>query len=104
MNQNTAQQTCNKRDHPPFFLGHVVATPGALAALKEAGQDGSEFLQRHESGDWGEVDAYDRNENNNALRTGERLFSAYTLRNGTRLWIITEADRTATTLLLPEEY
>ena len=87
-----------------FSLGQIVATPGAIEALKQAGEDPSALLIRHVHGDWGEVDKHDWNENNESLRTGERIFSAYTLQNGTRLWIITEADRSVTTLLLPEDY
>ncbi len=63
-----------------------------------------EFLQRHAAGDWGEVDAHDKAENEYSLQQGFRLLSAYRLADGTKIWIITEADRSATTLLLPEEY
>lgn len=87
-----------------FPLGQVVATPGALNALAEAGQTPLEFIARHVSGDWGELDEEDRAENERSLNDDCRLLSAYTLRDGTRLWIITEADRSSTTLLLPEEY
>lgn len=87
-----------------FPLGQVVATPGALNALAEAGQTPLEFIARHAVGDWGELDAEDRAENERSLKDDCRLLSAYTLRDGTRLWIITEADRSATTILLPEEY
>ena len=88
----------------PFPLGRVVATPGALGALEEAGQTPLEFLARHARGDWGELDEHDRQENELSLVHGFRLLSAYSLSNGTRIWIITEADRSATTLLLPSEY
>ena len=87
-----------------FPLGLLVATPGALQALAEAGQTPFEFLERHAAGDWGELDEEDRQENELSLREGFRLLSAYTLTTGVRLWIITEADRSATTLLLPEDY
>ena len=87
-----------------FPLGHIVGTPDALAGLAEAGQTPQEFICRHQVGDWGELDAEDRAENERSLKDGCRLLSAYTLRDGTRLWIITEADRSSTTLLLPEEY
>jgi len=63
-----------------------------------------EFLQRHAAGDWGEVDAHDKTKNEYSLQHGFRLLSAYRLADGTKIWIITEADRSATTLLLPEEY
>jgi hypothetical protein len=87
-----------------FDLGQIVATPGALIALAEAGQTPLEFISRHAAGDWGELDDDDRRENERSLHDGCRLLSAYTLSNGTRIWIITEADRSATTILLPQEY
>ncbi len=87
-----------------FRLGRIVATPGALAALAKTGDSPSSFLRRHVGGDWGELDEHDRKENELSLQHGFRLLSAYTLANGTKLWIITEADRSATTLLLPSEY
>ena len=87
-----------------FPVGQIVATPGALAALEEAADNPALFLRRHVTGDWGEVDEHDRNENEFSVEHGFRLLSAYTLSNGTKLWIITEADRSATTLLLPSEY
>ena len=87
-----------------FSLGQTVATPGALATLEESHQSPAEFLQRHLFGDWGEVDADDRQANEDALIHGERLLSAYRTNTGTKIWVITEADRSVTTLLLPEEY
>ena len=87
-----------------FTLGALVATPGALAALVTAGQSPMELLSRHIRGDWGDIDADDQRENELALKHGFRLLSVYALADGTRLWIITEADRSATTLLLPEDY
>ena len=89
---------------PRFALGQIVATPGALDALMDAGQDPMAFVARHQSGDWGELDAEDTQENEYSVQHGFRLLSAYTLRTGVRIWVITEADRSATTLLLPEEY
>ena len=89
---------------PRFPFGQVVATPGALEALEEAGERPATFLKRHIAGDWGEVDEHDRQENERSLTDGCRLLSAYTLSTGTKLWIITEADRSSTTLLLPSEY
>ena len=85
-------------------MGQIVATPGALEALEQAGENSTTLLRRHLAGDWGEVDEDDRRENERSLADGCRLLSAYTLSNGTKLWIITEADRSATTLLLPSEY
>jgi hypothetical protein len=87
-----------------FPLGQVVATPGALDALRDAGQDASFFLDRHVQGDWGSVGKADWKLNDEASQIGERLLSAYRTLKGIRIWIITEADRSATTLLLPEEY
>ena len=89
---------------PAFELGQIVATPGALAALKKAGQQPGEFLTRHINRDWGDLDEEDRKENEYGLEHGFRLLSAYKTNAGDRLWIITEADRSVTTLLLPEEY
>lgn len=87
-----------------FPLGQLVATPGALAALEAAGQSANEFVRRHASGDWGEVCAEDASLNDQAVKHGGRLLSAYRTRRGIRIWVITEADRSATTLLLPDEY
>jgi hypothetical protein len=89
---------------PRFALGRVVATPGALRALEEAGQNAADFLERHRQGDWGEVDHEDARANNRALKDGSRLLSVYRTRLDARLWIITEADRSSTCLLLPSEY
>jgi hypothetical protein len=89
---------------PRFSLGQVVATPGALEALESAGQTPEEFLIRHVTGDFGELDAHDREANEQALEFGGRILSAYTLKDGTRLWLITESDRSATTFLKPDEY
>jgi hypothetical protein len=87
-----------------FPLGQVVATPGALEAFKDANQQPFEFIARHVNGDWGEVDEHDRQENEHSLQHGFRLLSVYTLNTGVKIWIITEADRSSTTILLPEEY
>ena len=86
-----------------FPLGQIVATPGALAALEKAGQTPLDFLSRHVRGDWGELDEDDRKENELSLTRGFRLLSSYRTRLGETVWVITEADRSAT-LLLPEEY
>ena len=87
-----------------FLLGHLVATPGSLAAFARTGEEPIMFVARHAVGDWGEIDDEDRRENERALVDGCRLLSAYHLRDGTRIWIITEADRSSTTILLPGEY
>jgi len=89
---------------PLFSLGQVVATRRALDALEEAGQSPSEFLTRHVRGDWGEVDQHDQQANDDALQDGSRILSAYVLTTGVKIWIITEADRSSSCCLLPEEY
>jgi len=87
-----------------FSLGRIVATPGALRALERANQSAAIFLARHAGGDWGELDREDVRENEYSVAHGLRLLSSYTTAVGEKLWIITEADRSATTLLLPDEY
>ena len=87
-----------------FELGNIFLTPGALAALSESHQQAAEFLQRHINGDWGELDAHDRAENELSIEQGFRILSSYRTSSGEKLWIITEADRSATTILLPSEY
>ena len=87
-----------------FPLGQIVATPGALAALEKFSEDPDTFLTRHACGDWGDLSEEDRKENEFSLAHGLRLLSTYTLKNGDKLWIISEADRSSTTLLLPNEY
>lgn len=90
---------------PLFELGRIVATPGALAALEEAGQSASEFLRLHVVGNWGdELCEEDRALNDQALKDGSRILSAYRLKTGVKVWVITEADRSSTCLLLPDEY
>ena len=87
-----------------FPMGQIVATPGALQALEEASESPAALLKRHLIGDWGELSDEDRQENERSVSDGCRILSAYTLSTGIRIWIITEADRSATTLLLPPEY
>jgi hypothetical protein len=89
---------------PRFPLGQTVATRGALAACNAADQAPLEFFLRHVSGDWGDTDAADQQSNEEAIKDGDRILSVYSLRDGTRIYVITEADRSATTILLPEEY
>jgi hypothetical protein len=95
---------------PLFKLGQVVATPSVLESLEQSGQSVWEFLALHASGNWGVVDAEDAEANNEAIKDGSRLLSAYLLKDGkTKIWCITEAEddhanRAATTLLLPDEY
>jgi hypothetical protein len=87
-----------------FRLGQLAATPGALAALAEQGKTPQEFVQRHASCDWSDMDTEDATANTLALLTGARIFSSFNLPQGGKVWVITEADRSSTTLLLPEEY
>ncbi len=88
-----------------FSLGRVLATPGALQELKDAGQDPMEFLSRHQHGDWGDdLPEEDKKENERSLWHHLRILSAYSLKTGVKIWIITEADRSSTTILLPSEY
>jgi hypothetical protein len=89
---------------PLFPLGQVVATPGALEALQAAGKDPKEYLQRHSRGDWGELSPEDVQANHQALQDGSRIVSAYKVTPTLKVWLITEWDRSATTILLPSEY
>jgi hypothetical protein len=89
---------------PLFPLGRVLATPRALAVLEDHGVAPAILLGRHVRGDWGELCDEDVQANLEALRGGLRLLSSYRLAEGVKVWIITEADRSATTLLLPDDY
>lgn len=89
---------------PRFQLGKVVATPGAIEALTAAQTSAWELLSKHASTDFGEVDADDWQANLDAIKDGEKILSAYTLKTGERLWVITEADRSSTCVLRPDEY
>lgn len=86
-----------------FELGQVVATPGALEVLQEHNINPSTLLDRHITGDWGDLEQEDKDENEFSITNGYRILSAYNTPGG-RVWIITEADRSATTILLPSEY
>jgi hypothetical protein len=95
--QQTEQQ-------PLFSLGQLVATPGALAALGKAGQGPLDVLSRHVHGDWGALCEEDRRENQFSLERGFRILSSYRTLADVKLYVITEADRSVTTILLPDEY
>lgn len=103
-------ESSRDRPHPPppprpFALGAVVATPGALEACEEASVSPSSLIARHASGDWGKIPPEDARENELSVREGFRILSSYPVgENGQNIWIITEADRSSTCLLLPEEY
>ena len=85
-----------------FRLGHIVSTPNALEHLSQ--EDILTGIQRHQAGDWGDVCEDDRKENDLSLEGGFRLLSVYHAANGTKFWLITEWDRSVTTILLPEDY
>lgn len=86
-----------------FPLGHLVSTLGALELLDRMAVNATDLLQRHQHGDWGSVSVEDAEDNEYAVVNGLRILSSYQLGDA-RIWIITEADRSSTTLLLPEEY
>jgi hypothetical protein len=91
--------------HRLFELGRIVATPGALELLAAAGTDPLMLLSRHASGDWGEVPPEDAKENELSVREGFRILSSYPVgEDGSKIWLITQADRSSTHLLLPQEY
>lgn len=87
-----------------FPLGDLIATPGALEVLEECAVLPIRLIARHSRGDWGDVPTEDAQSNADALISGDRLLSSYTLANGLKIWLITEADRSTTTILLPSEY
>jgi len=94
-----------QNDNPLFELGQLCATPGALEALAAAGARPSEYLTRHIAGDYGDMCLEDKQENDIAVLSGDgRVFSAYRVNSELKIWIITESDRSLTTILLPEEY
>src|SRR4051794_32873661 len=95
--------------HPKLSMGQTVATPGALEAIDQAGHSVIQILARHAACDWGDLNDEDKRLNDEALKDGSRLLSAFDLKSGVRVWVITEAaddsgHRAATTVLLPEEY
>jgi hypothetical protein len=85
-----------------FRVGRIVSTPNALESITR--EDILDGIGRHQAGDWGEVSFEDAEANNRALAAGGRLLSVYRARNGNKFWILTEADRSATTVLMPEDY
>lgn len=93
-------------NHKPsiFPLGQLVATPSALQLLEQHNIVPMQLIARHRSGDWGDIDPADAKVNADALRFGARILSSYRLTDGGKIWIITEAGRFATTILLPSEY
>ena len=90
---------------PRFSLGRVVATPGAISTMEQFGIDPGSLLARHVTGDWGDLDDEDRTANDEALLYEGRLLSVYGAPDSdSRIWLITEWDRSVTTLLRPEDY
>jgi hypothetical protein len=89
---------------PLFQLSQVVATPGALTALKKPGQQSGDFLARRVTGDWGEISREDAEENEFSWKHDLRLLSAYRTNTGSKICVSTEADRSSTCILLPGEY
>lgn len=89
---------------PRFPLGRLVATPHALSVLTDQGIPPLTLLERHARGDWGDLEAEDIQANQDALAHGWRLFSSYAIGQDIKVWIITEADRSVTTILMPDDY
>jgi hypothetical protein len=87
----------------PLPLGKVLATPGAIQLLRERGEHPFDYLARHATGDWGDLCEHDRRENERSLKHGWRIVSSYPVGEKC-IWVITEADRSVTTILLPDEY
>lgn len=108
LDQNQPCPLSNQPIRPLFPVGTVVATVGAAEAIEAASVDPRpifiDLLGRHQRGDWGEVPPEDAQENLFSVRSGYRILSAYTLSTGVKLWLITEADRSVTTFLKPDEY
>ncbi len=98
------QQIKDAAAAPRFALGRLLMTPGAQDAIEAASQEPQEFIARHSAGDWGDLSDEDKHENEYSLTRHLRILSAYKTVQGAKLWIITEADRSVTTILLPEEY
>ncbi len=90
--------------NPLFHLGDVVATPQSICVLSQSGMSLLDLLQRHAMGDWGDLCTEDMQANNDALQYGDRLLSSYVLSESCKVWVITEWDRSVTTILLPCEY
>jgi hypothetical protein len=92
------------QDQPLFALGQVVATRGAFNAMNKLGISANNLIFRHVTGDWGDLCESDQRQNVIAVNSSMRIFSSYQINDDGKIWIITEADRSSTTLLLPSEY
>ena len=88
----------------PLRLGQLVATPVAIALMAKLGIDPSKLIERHRNGDWSELCDEDRQANAEAIVHGERILSSYPVDDGVKLWVITERDRSVTTILIPNDY
>jgi hypothetical protein len=93
-----------EKARPKFRLGRLVATPAALELIQGEGREPMEFVERHVKGDFGDLSEHDRLANEAALVNGSRILSSYIVTGQERVWVLTEADRSATTLLLPSDY
>lgn len=89
---------------PMFPLGQLLVTPGAMEALSQMNISAESIFQRHVLGDWGDISHEDKQQNDLAVEMGGRILSGYILPDERKVWVITEADRSATTILLPDEY
>jgi hypothetical protein len=103
INSTATTSVPEKRKSPLFALGAIVATPAVLEHFDKHAINAQEYLDRHIRGDWGDVPAEDADENQRSIERGFRVLSAYEIA-GERVWIITEADRSVSTLLFPREY
>ena len=103
-NLNTSAKAETTAGTVRFPLGRLFLTPGAIEALEEAEQEPFKFLHRHQSGDWGDLGKEDKRENEFSVNRALRILSKYHTSKGEALYVITESDRSATTILRPEEY
>lgn len=103
-NLSTANNAQSTPSLVRFSLGHIYATPGAIDAMSEVKQTAQEFINRHVRLERGELSEADHRENLFSVSRELRIFSAFKTAQGVKLWVITEADRSATTILLPSEY
>jgi hypothetical protein len=92
----------SKQQQPKFPLGKITVTPNVVDAFFAAHQTPHEFMARHRAGDWGEISQYEKAQNEHGLKDGLRILSAYRLKTGVKVWILTNAERTATSILLVE--
>lgn len=101
---NDFEQEPSQERVPLFELGDTYITHGAMDVLTRTDETAQELLFRHHTGDWGKLDEHDEKANKIAVEVGNRIASVYPLSTGARVWVITEWDRSKTTILLPDEY